>query len=278
MNKQQKKLKIACYTVSVTTALVSNISPLLFLTFREQYGISYSLLGLLVVINFATQLGIDLVFSFFSHKFNIPKVVRAMPALTFIGLVIFALWPLVLPKLAYVGMVLGTVIFSASSGLAEVLISPIIASLPAKDPDREMSKLHSVYAWGVVGVVIISTLYLLVFGRQNWYGIIFIYLLLPILSSVLFSSVEITCVHSPEKASATLELFKQPALWASVVGIFLGGATEMTMSQWSSSYLEQAMNIPKVWGDIFGVALFGVTLGLGRSLYGKFGRNMTRVL
>lgn len=278
MNKQQKKLKIACYTVSVTTALVSNISPLLFLTFREQYGISYSLLGLLVVINFATQLGIDLVFSFFSHKFNIPKVVRAMPVLTFIGLVIFALWPLVLPKLAYVGMVLGTVIFSASSGLAEVLISPIIASLPAKDPDREMSKLHSVYAWGVVGVVIISTLYLLVFGRQNWYGIIFIYLLLPILSSVLFSSVEITCVHSPEKASATLELFKQPALWASVVGIFLGGATEMTMSQWSSSYLEQAMNIPKVWGDIFGVALFGVTLGLGRSLYGKFGRNMTRVL
>ena len=100
-----------------------------------------------------------------------------MPVLTFIGLLIFALWPLVLPKLAYVGMVLGTVIFSASSGLAEVLISPIIASLPAKDPDREMSKLHSVYAWGVVGVVIISTLYLLVFGRQNWYGIIFIYLL-----------------------------------------------------------------------------------------------------
>lgn len=278
MNKQHKKLKIACYTVSVTMSLVGNISPLLFLTFREQYGVSYSLLGLLVVINFATQLVIDLVFSFFSHKFDIPKVVRTMPVLTFIGLSIFTLWPLALPNLAYVGMALGTVIFSASSGLAEVLISPIIASIPAKDPDREMSKLHSVYAWGVVGVVIISTFYLLVFGRRNWHGLIFIYLFLPILSSVLFNSVEITCVHSPQKASATLELFKKPALWASVIGIFLGGATEVTMAQWSSSYLEQAMNIPKVWGDIFGVALFGVALGLGRSLYGKFGKNITRVL
>ncbi len=278
MNKQHKKLKIACYTVNVTMALVSNISPLLFLTFREQYGISFSLLGLLVVINFATQLCIDLVFSFFSHKFNIPKVVRAMPILTFIGLFIFAFWPLILPNIAYVGIALGTVIFSASSGLAEVLISPIIASIPAKDPDREMSKLHSVYAWGVVGVVIISTLYLLVFGRENWQWLIFTYMLLPILSSILFGTVEITCVHSPEKTSATLELFKKPALWLSVVGIFIGGATEVTMAQWSSSYLEQAMNIPKVWGDIFGVALFGVALGLGRTLYGKFGKSITRVL
>ncbi len=278
MNKQHKKLKTACYTVNVTMSLVGNISPLLFLIFREQYGITYSLLGLLVVINFATQLVIDLVFSFFSHKFNIPKVVRTMPVLTFVGLAIFALWPFLLPKLSYIGIALGTVIFSASSGLAEVLISPIIASIPAKDPDREMSKLHAVYAWGVVGVVIISTLYLLVFGRHNWHWLILIYLILPILSSVLFSSVEITCVYAPEKASATLELFKKPALWVSVIGIFLGGATEVTMAQWCSSYLEHAMNIPKVWGDIFGVALFGAALGLGRSLYGKFGKNITRVL
>ena len=276
MNKQHKKLKMACYTVNVTMAVVGNISPLLFLTFREQYGISYSLLGMLVVINFATQLGIDLVFSFFSHKFNIPKVVRAMPLLTFIGLSIFAFWPLVFPKLAYLGIAIGTIIFSASSGLAEVLISPIIASIPAKDPDREMSKLHSVYAWGVVGVVVISTLYLLVFGKENWNWLICIYLLLPILSSILFGTVEITCVHSPEKTSDTLKLYKNPMLWVSVVGLFLGGATEVTMAQWSSSYLEYAMNIPKVWGDIFGVALFGVTLGLGRSLYGKFGKNMRR--
>ncbi len=55
------------------------------------------------------------------------------------------------------GLVIGTVIFSASSELAEVLISPVIAAIPSDNPEREMSKLHSIYAWGVVGIVIVST-------------------------------------------------------------------------------------------------------------------------
>ena len=50
------------------------------------------------------------------------------------------------------------------------------------------------------------------------------------------------------------------------------------MSQWSSSYLEYALNIPKVWGDILGVALFALMLGLGRSLYAKAGKNVYRAL
>ena len=50
------------------------------------------------------------------------------------------------------------------------------------------------------------------------------------------------------------------------------------MAQWSSSYLEQALGIPKVLGDIFGVALFSMTLGLGRSLYAKFGKNIFKTL
>ena len=57
---------------------------------------------------------------------------------------------------------------SAASGLAEVLISPVIAAIPAEDPDREMSKLHSVYAWGVVAVIPLFTLFLLGFGSENW--------------------------------------------------------------------------------------------------------------
>ena len=50
------------------------------------------------------------------------------------------------------------------------------------------------------------------------------------------------------------------------------------MAQWSSGYLEQALSIPKVWGDLFGVALFSVMLGLGRSLYASMGKNIGKVL
>ena len=166
--KKIKRLKYACYTSNLSMSIVGNLSPVLFLTFRSLYGISYSLLGLLVLVNFVTQLIVDLIFSFFSYKFQISKAVKTMPVLTVTGLVLYALWPFLFPDSVYIGLVVGTVIFSAGAGFGEVLISPVIASLPAEDPDREMSKLHSVYAWGVVAVIIISTLFLQLVGGRKW--------------------------------------------------------------------------------------------------------------
>ena len=272
------RVKFACYTANSSMAIVSHLSPVLFLTFREIYGISYSLLGLLVVINFTTQSLIDLLFSFFSHKFNIPKVVKAMPMLTFTGLLIYAIWPVLMPSTAYLGLAIGTVIFSASSGFNEVLISPIIAALPSDEPDREMSKLHSVYAWGLVCVVIFSTLFLFIFGKQNWVYLVLLLMIEPLISYFAFRGAEIPEMETPEKVSGALSFFKNGTVWLFVIAIFLGGASECTMSQWSSSYLEKALSIPKVWGDVFGVALFGLTLALGRTLYAKFGKNIKNVL
>ncbi len=278
MKVNYKILKLACYTVSITMAFTGIFSPLLFLTFRSLYDISYSLLGLLVVINFVTQLGIDLVFSFFSHKFNIPMTVRTMPLLTFVGLLIYVAVPTFAPEYAYLGLALGTVIFSASAGLAEVLISPIIASIPSKDPERQMSALHSVFAWGSAAVVVLSTVFLLVIGRQNWAVLVLIFLIVPLLSTILFSRTAITCVESQEKGAGISSLFKSPVLWLCAVAIFLGGASELAMSQWASTYIENVLSIDKVWGDVLGVAMFGVSLGLGRTLYASYGKNLTRVL
>ncbi len=278
MNTKEKRIKYACYTVNITMSVVGNLSPVLFLTFRTLYGISYSLLGLLVLINFCTQLGIDLIFSFFSHRFNIPKVVKTIPYIAVAGLWIYALLPLAFPQWAYAGLVIGTVIFSAASGLAEVLISPTIAALPSKDPDREMSRLHSVYAWGVVGVIIVSTLFLLLFGGENWHWLALIFSLIPLVSALLFSGTQLPPMQTPEKVSGALHLLKSKGVWLSVSAIFLGGAAECTMAQWASGYLEQALEIPKVWGDIFGVAMFAMFLGIGRTLYGKFGKHIEKVL
>ena len=186
MKNQYARLKAACYTSNISMSVVGNIPPLLFLTFRQLYGISFSLLGSLVLINFFTQLIIDLIFSFFSHKFNIKLTVRIMPLLAVVGLALFALAPIIFPASVYLGLVIGTVIFSAAAGLGEVLISPIIAEIPAKDPDREMSKLHSIYAWGVVGVVIFATVFLLIFKADSWQYLCFILTLIPLTSAILF--------------------------------------------------------------------------------------------
>jgi len=278
MERNVRRLKLACYTASISMSVVANLSPLLFLTFRSLYGISYSLLGLLVLINFFTQLLVDIVFSFFSYKFNISRVVKVMPALSVLGLVIYASWPFFSPDTAYIGLVLGTVLFSLSSGLVEVLVSPIIAALPSQDPDREMSRFHSVYAWGVVFVVLFSTVFLLLFGSETWQYLALLLAVIPLTSCMLYCGAELPAMQTPEKMSGVLELLKNSCLWLCVLGIFLGGASELSMAQWCSGYLEQALRIPKVWGDILGVAVFSLMMGIGRSLYGKIGKHVERVL
>ena len=279
MRQNTSVVRAACYMSNVSMSAVASLSPLLFLTFRELYGISYTLLGLLVLVNFCTQLGVDLLFSFFADRFDMQKTVRLMPLLTVLGLLVYAILPAAVPDAAYPFLLLGTVIFSASAGLAEVLISPVIAALPSKKPEREMSRAHSIYAWGVVGVVLLSTLFLQLFGRESWYILAMLWSALPLSAFVLFAVSRIPPLQAQEggekRGGSPL---KSRVLVLCVACIFLGGAAENTMAQWCSGYLEGAMNIPKLWGDIFGVALFALMLGLGRSLYAKFGRNISRFL
>jgi len=275
---QIRRVRYACYSANITMSGTSCLSPILFLTFRERYGISFSLLGFLVLVNFFTQLLVDLALSFFSHKMNLVKTVKSIPMLALVGFLVYALLPLAFPQHAFLGLCVGTVIFSFAAGLAEVLISPVIAALPAKDPDREMSKLHSVYAWGCVAVVILGAGLLVLVGGGNWFVLPLVIAILPAVSTALFYGSKIPEMEKPGRVLGALKLLCSKKVLISVFCIFLGGASECTMAQWCSGYLEKAMEIPKFWGDLFGTALFSVALGVGRSLYAKFGKNIHRIL
>ena len=63
-----KRTRFACYISYFTNSSTFCVPPLLFVTFHEMYGISYTLLGTLVLANFCTQLTVDLIFSFFGKK------------------------------------------------------------------------------------------------------------------------------------------------------------------------------------------------------------------
>lgn len=270
-----KRAKLACYLGSASMAAVSCLSPLLFVTFHGTYGISYTLLGLLAVFCFGIQLTIDLIFSFFAKYFNIHKTVRATPLIAFFGMLIYAVMPVLFPAQAYLWLVIGTLIFSVSAGLCEVLLSPIVAAIPAENPEHEMSKLHSAYAWGVVAVVAVSSLLLWVFTPARWYLMAGFWCLIPFCDFLLFMTADLPPVSSATPAGkhgipkGMLLLF---------FCIFMGGAAEVTMTQWCSTFLERSMGIPKTVGDVLGLALFAALLGLGRTLYGKYGRNISRVL
>lgn len=280
IKKRYTRAKYACYTSNIAMSAVGNLSPLFFVAFHQFYNISYTLLGTLVLINFCTQMTVDLLFSLFSKHAPIHTIVRIMPLLAVIGLILYAVLPPLFPNVAYLWLAIGTVIFSASSGLCEVLISPLIAAIPSDNPEREMSKLHSVYAWGVVAVVVISTLFLLIFGQSNWHYLALIWALVPLLAWVLFAKAELPPMTSGEtEAQADNKASKGPlGIFLCLVCIFLGGATECSMAQWCSGYLESAVGVPKVWGDVLGVAGFAVMLGLGRTWYAKKGKNILNVM
>ena len=159
-----------------------------------------------------------------------------------------------------------------------MLLSSVVGAIPSENPDKEMSKLHSIYAWGVVAVIIIATVYLLLFDNKYWQWLSLGLSLVPLISFALFLGAKFPKMETPEKATGALALMKSKALWLCVFGIFLGGASELSMAQWSSGYLEEALKIKKVWGDVFGVAGFGLMLGLGRTMYAKKGKNIEKVL
>ena len=264
--------------MNVSMAVVGNLPPLLFITFHKLYSISYTLLGLLVLINFSTQLLIDLVFTFMSHRFNIEKTVKTTPLLTVLGLAVFTLWPTLFSGSAYLGLVLGTVIFSSSAGLAEVLLNPVITALPSDNTERDLSMLHSSYAWGAVGVVLLGAFYLLAFGSSAWQYLVGIMAIIPLISFFLYFGAEMPEIKTGSEGGLSASTLKSRQLWLCVVAIFLGGALECTMAQWCSGFTEIALGLPKIYGDVFGVALFSVMLGTGRTLYTKYGRNVEKVL
>ena len=276
--KSFQRTRFACFYTYLAMSSVFSFPPLLFVTFREMYGVSYTLLGTLVLINFCTQLGIDLIFTFFGKYFNIKTTIRIMPLLTCIGMATYAIVPNAFPQIAYAGLVIGTVIFSVAAGLCEVLLSPLIAALPSEHPDRDMSKLHSLYAYGVVTVVLVSTLYFWLFGRENWMYLGLFWAVLPIGSCVLYCVSPLPDMNISQNSATKSAKNTTKGLALCVLCIFLGSAAENAMTNWISGYVENALHISKAVGDILGLALFAILLGFTRTWYAKYGKNIGKTL
>ena len=62
-----KLTKYSCYFSYLASGPVFALPPILLMTFHNMYGISYTLLGTLVLTNFFTQLTVDLIFTFFTR-------------------------------------------------------------------------------------------------------------------------------------------------------------------------------------------------------------------
>lgn len=260
--------KVACYVGYVTQAITINLMPLLYVTFRSEFNLTFSELSTLIAANFIAQLAVDLLAARIGDRISMRALLVFTHAAATVGLALVGYLPSLLPS-PFVGLLVVEVVCGMAGGFTEVLISPLLEALPTEGKSAEMSLLHSFYCWGQAAVVLFSTLFFAVFGIGAWRILPVLWAAVPFAGLLLFTSVPIYTLVEEKDRRPTSALFRNPRFWLFILMMFATGASEMLMSQWASSFCETSLSVSKTVGDLCGPCMFAVMMGIGRVLGGK---------
>ena len=268
-----RKTLLACYLGFITQAITANFAPLLFLTFKDSYGIPLDKIALIPMAFFMTQLLIDFAATKFVDRIGYRTCVVCSQVLSAVGLALLAVLPELLPD-PFIGILIAVVLYAMGAGLIEVLISPIVEACPFENKDGMMSLLHSFYCWGSVGVILGSTVFFAVFGVENWRILAILWAVLPFVNTFNFLKCPIERLTEDGEGMKMGQLFRMPLFWLMALLMVCSGASEISMAQWASAFTESAMGVSKTIGDLAGPCLFAVLMGISRVFYGKMSEKL----
>ena len=262
----------ACSISYAIQAIVNNYAPLLFVTYNRVYDIPLSKIALLITLNFFTQLIIDLLSVFLTDKIGYRNLIMSAHLFAVIGFWGLAFLPEIIDP--FTGLTISVIIYGIGGGLLEVLISPVVEAGPSDEKSSVMSFLHSFYSWGQLLVVLLSTLFFLVFGIENRVYLTVFWTLLPIANMVYFYFVPICTLEDNEKGLPLSELFKNKVFYLMIILMICSGACELGMSQWASAFAEAGLKVSKAVGDILGPCMFALFMGVSRMFYSVKGNKL----
>ncbi len=268
--RNYQKTLIACYLGFITQAIAANFAPLLFLTFHKSFGIPLGKVALVSTAFYFTQLIVDVICAKFVDTIGYRVCAVASEVTSAVGLIGLAILPSILPD-PFIGIIISVIIYAVGSGLIEVLGSPIVEACPFEHKEAVMSLLHSFYCWGSVGVILLSTAFFAVFGVDHWRWLSCIWALVPLYNIYNFASCPIEPLVEDGKGMTIGSLFRTPIFFMGIILMVCAGASEMSMAQWASAFVESALGLSKTIGDLAGPCLFAVTMGISRVIYGKYG-------
>ena len=273
MVKNYKKTLLACYLGFITQAIAANFAPLLFLKFHKDYGIPLGKIALISGTFFVAQLIVDALCARFADRIGYRKCAIAAELCSAAGLIGLAFLPELLPD-PFAGIIVSVIVYAVGSGLIEVLGSPIVEACPFEHKEAVMSLLHSFYCWGSVGVILLSTLFFTVFGIGRWKVLACIWAVIPLFNIYNFSVCPIEYLTDDGQGMSAGGLLRLPLFWLAVILMVCAGASELSMAQWASAYAESALGLSKAVGDLAGPCMFAITMGVSRTIYGKYGDRM----
>ena len=260
----------ASYLGYITQAICNNLPPLLFVTFNERFGVTLGQLGLLVSINFFIQIVVDLLAARYVDRIGHRRAVVLAQVFSTLGLLLLGVLPYLLPN-AFAAILIPVAMSAVGGGLLEVLVSPIVESLPGEHKEKAMSLLHSFYCWGHVAVVLLSTAYFALAGVDNWRYLPFLWAIPPLLNAFLYAKVPMQPPLAAHERTPLGALFSRRIFWVFLLMMICAGASEQAMSQWASLFAERGLSVSKTMGDLLGPCAFAVLMGLARLLYGILG-------
>ncbi len=272
MEPNYKSTLRACYLGYITQAIVVNLAPLFFVIFQNEYGISYSKIGGLVLFTFGIQLGVDITMLKLTTKLGYRVCAAAAHVFSVVGLVLLGILPHIMEP--YTGILISVFFYSIGGGLIEVVISPIVDALPGEAKSSSMSLLHSFYSWGQMLVVLLSTLVLKLIGDDLWQLIPFLWALLPLVNFFSFLRVPIIPISQEQKKRSLMGFLRSPVFIIAFLLMICSGAAEQAMAQWASLFAERGLGVSKVLGDLLGPCLFAVFMSVGRTFYGIKGEKI----
>lgn len=265
---------IACFIGYISQAIIVNFPPLLFLTFNTSYGIELSKITLVITLIFIVQLITDLLASRYAHKLGTRKCLVLAHIMCAVGLVLLASLPELID--AYTGIIIASVIYAVGGGLLEVMVSPVVEACPTENKAGVMSILHSFYCWGVVGTVILCTVFFVLFGTARWQILSCLLALVPLCNMILFTKVPIfNIAEESNDKPCYKKLFSQKIFILMLFMMICSGASEVAVSQWVSAFAERGFNISKTMGDMIGACGFALFMGISRAIYGKLSERIS---
>lgn len=256
-----KHTLISGYIGYVVQAINNNYAPLLFLTINKNYGISFEKISLLISINFAIQMCVDILSTPIVRLLGYRAALIFAHASSALGLISLGTMPSLMSD-PFLVLMIAYALLASGGGLIEVLVSPMVEACPTENKSSQMSLLHSAYCWGQMAVVLLSTAFFTLFGIDNWQLLAYIWAIIPALNCVYLVFVPIFKLDGEAKESRGSRKFlftKEFAFF--VILMICAGAAENSVSQWSSAFAEAGLSVNKTVGDLLGPCLFALLMG-----------------
>jgi fucose permease len=255
-----------CYLAMMSLAIGLNLLPVFLTTLSATYGgvdgLTQEELGRLGAITFAGLVVGILATGPLADRYGAKLFAQLGTGLITVSLLAAAFAP------GYVTLALALFALGLGAGQIDMVLSPVVAALNPERRAAAMNWLHSFYCVGAVVTILAGTLVLrLGFG---WRTACLVLLPLPATLLVVFSRLTFPPLSVEGGRLQLRTLLRRRWFLLAMVGIFLGGATELGMAQWLPAYAETSLGYP-AWVGGSALLLFSLAMAAGRMVVGAAG-------